>query len=958
MSSGDVTVGGSRWEKKFKGIIFLIAAADFVLIYALNRFTLILEIWIAVLAALFIGFFSYLILSLRILYPLSKRHERISQALLEAEQKSQSVFKTAANLIISLNENGIIIDCNSRIINILGYAPNQLMGESIMKIIHPEHTARARKSLRTIIMDQAVLNEELRMIKADGRVIDVSINSSSLKDRNGNLVMALWIIDDITERKKVEETLRLIRFSIDKSLDPVFWIGPDANFVSVNDAACAALGYTRTELLNLSIKDIDPEYSDEKWLLLWSRLKHEKSFTSESVLKTKAGRTFPVEIVVNFIDFEGREINCAFVRDITQRKRAEMELKAINEQLRTSIEHMPLAYILWDIEYKVIEWNRAAEKIFGFKREEVLGKALPGLVIPPQNQQMAGKVFRQLLEGVPSSFSYEDNNIQKDGSIISCNWLNMPLTGKDGEVFAVLSMVNDITEQIRIQRELRTANEKFKELTEMLPQTVFELDTRGYFTYANKHGIEFSGFSPQEIKAGVHASQLILAEEKERLEAILKKVLNGEKINGVEFTMKGRSGIKSSIAIFASPIVSGSNIVGVRGIAVDITETKRLQDLVSRAQKLEIAGRIAGQVAHDFNNLLGPLFAFPEFIKEALPDNSPAAGYLDHIEKAAEQMAEINKQLLTLGRRGHYNQVALNINDIVKQVLKDNWGNYKQLDVVLDLDDELGLFKGGAAQVARALTNLINNSCDAMDGKGKLTIKTENFHVDNLWSRYGKVPEGDYIKLTISDSGQGISETDMPHIFDPFFSTKSADNKSGSGLGLSIVHSVLEDHNGYIDVKSEPGKGSSFYLYFPMTLENIEIDDPSEIVSGGDEVIMVVDDDGLQRNVTTSLLKKLGYEVLEVESGEQAVEMIKSTSPDLILLDMMMYPGIDGAETFKRICEIKPGQKALIVSGYADSDKIDDAIKLGVGGFVGKPLSLKSLSGAIRKALSGKKVNI
>ena len=954
-------VDGRTRDKSKRGLFFAITISaiimvDFILIILLSRFTRLSIFWIAVVNSGILGIITFPILNLRFFKPLDKRHRRISEALLEAEQKSQSILKTAANLIISLNENGIIIDCNIRSVNILGYSPRGIIGEPITKIIHPDYLVRARKSLRTIVMDQTLLNEELKMVKRDGSVIDVSINSSSLRDRFGKFVMAIWIVDDITERKQVEESSRLLRFSIERSLDAVYWVGPDANLIHVNEAACKALGYSRDELLKMTVHDIDTLFTKDVWLPHWIDLRNRRSFMVETKHKTKSGRVFPVEIAVNYVEFEGKEYNCAFARDITERKRTETELRAVNEQLKTSIEQMPLAYILWDTGYRLMEWNRAAERIFGFKRQEVLGKQLPDLVIPFKYRFQADKIFQQLAEGVPSSFSMGNNNIRKDGVLISCNWHNTPLKGKDGRVFAVLSMVEDVTEQARVRKELKAVNEKFREITEMLPQAVFEIDMKGNFTYANRHGFEFSGYSPGETRKGLNAAELIAPDEREKLKAQQAKILRGEKVYGVEFVMRRKNGADANIVIFANPIFGGEHVIGARGIAVDITESKRLQDLISRAQKLEIAGRIAGQVAHDFNNLLGPLSAFPEFIRESLPPDSPAIDYLYHIEKAADRMAEINQQLLTFGRRGHYSHVPLNLNEIIRQTLSGIGSLPDTVRLKTDLADDLRQIKGGAAQISLLITNLINNACEAMENSGELLIKTENYYVDKLWSKYGRVPSGEYIKFTIADNGCGIDESVLPRIFEPFYTTKSAASKRGSGLGLSIVHSIVEDHGGYIDVKSEVGKGTSLYVYFPVSSENAASEDPGDVI-GGDEKILVVDDDALQREVTLCLLRKLGYDSSGVESGEKAVEFIKKNPQNLVLLDMVMDPGMDGAETYRKISRINPGQKAIIISGYADSDRIETALKMGVSGFVRKPLTLRTLSRAVRAALEGKKVN-
>jgi signal transduction histidine kinase/ActR/RegA family two-component response regulator/HAMP domain-containing protein len=385
----------------------------------------------------------------------------------------------------------------------------------------------------------------------------------------------------------------------------------------------------------------------------------------------------------------------------------------------------------------------------------------------------------------------------------------------------------------------------------------------------------------------------------------------------------------------------------------DITETKRLQALESRAERLETAGTIAGQVAHDFNNLLSPIVAYPEFIREDLPDDHSAHAYLDAIEEAGRKIAEINQDLLTMSRRGHYNLSVLDLNRVVQQSANEMELAAKSTTFKLDLCDDLMSVKGGEAQIHRMLTNLLVNAQDAMDNAGEITIKTENFYADDTSVAFGRVPKGEYVKLTVSDNGCGIPEDIIQNILDPFFSTKTADKKRGSGLGLSVVDAVMKDHGGYLDLVSQVDHGTSFFLYFPVTRDDVA-EDRLEPLVGGTELILVVDDDTIQRDVSLRLLTKLGYQATAVESGRAAVEFLRHNPQDLIVLDMVMPGGIDGTETYRRILEFAPCQKAIILSGFSESDRVLEAQRLGAGVFVRKPVTRKILASAVRSELSRK----
>lgn len=423
-----------------------------------------------------------------------------------------------------------------------------------------------------------------------------------------------------------------------------------------------------------------------------------------------------------------------------------------------------------------------------------------------------------------------------------------------------------------------------------------------------------------------------------------------------ELKVTTAKGNDRTVMVSASPRFDDQfNYIGIFAAIMDITELKELQKSNSRARRLENAGRIAGQIAHDFNNLLAPLTAYPELIKSELPADHPVLKYVDAILESAEKMADISQQLLTLGRRARYKIELLNPGEIIKEVLGVVQPTPETLIIDLDISPDLMGIKGGASQIHRAILNLVNNARDSMQDKGYLKIRAENYYLEKLGSKPEHVPTGEYVKLTVSDTGAGIPAEIMGRIFDPFFSGKTIDRERGSGLGLSVVHAIIEDHNGYIDVESTVGRGTSFFIYFPISRENLNLSTDDHMV-GGTEKILIVDDDPIQRDVALTLLKKLGYDASSAVSGEEAIDHIQKYRQELMIIDMIMPDGIDGVETYKRALEIKPGQQAIMMSGYSRAGKIEQAKELGIRVFVTKPLALKSLAIALRKELDKKAV--
>ena len=311
-----------------------------------------------------------------------------------------------------------------------------------------------------------------------------------------------------------------------------------------------------------------------------------------------------------------------------------------------------------------------------------------------------------------------------------------------------------------------------------------------------------------------------------------------------------------------------------------------------------------------------------------------------------------------MARRGVAVTEVVNLNDVIAQYLEspeyENLQSYHP-GVHLETHLEKGLLNilGSPTHLSETVMNLVSNAADAMPEGGKLSISMDNRYIDRPIKGYDDVKEGDYVVLTISDTGAGISPDDLDKIFEPFY-TKRKMGRSGTGLGMAVVWGTVKDHNGYIDVQSTEGKGTTFTLYFPVTREKLPEDDSHfavESYSGNGESILIVDDVEEQRNIASGMLKELGYSVVSVSSGEEAVEYLKTNKVDLLLLDMIMDPGMDGFNTYKQILELHPGQKAIMVSGFSETDRVEEVQSLGAGAYIRKPLLLEKIGIAVKGEL-------
>lgn len=377
----------------------------------------------------------------------------------------------------------------------------------------------------------------------------------------------------------------------------------------------------------------------------------------------------------------------------------------------------------------------------------------------------------------------------------------------------------------------------------------------------------------------------------------------------------------------------------------------------SRAESIEMATVVAGQIAHDFNNLLTPLLAYPELIRHDLPPDTPVAEYLEIIERTAEDMQRLTQQLLSLARRGRVGTDVFCPNEVIRQTIEAMRSSFVPgIQVTLELSENLSNIMGGRDQVRLVVENLVQNAVESMGASGVLTVRTENVYLDTPVGASTTLNVGEYVKLTVADTGTGILPEVRGRIFDPFFTTKKALKKRGAGLGLSIVHGLVRDHRGYIDLESEPGKGASFHVYLPVSRGSAATGFAVNLPRGNERVL-VVDDDAPQVEVLTSLLKLLGYQASGAASGEQALNLMRVEKKrfDLILLDMVMDMGIDGLETFREVRKIVPDQRVILMSGHAKiTQRVAKAQELGAGMYLRKPLSVQGLSQAVRDTLDAR----
>jgi PAS domain S-box-containing protein len=486
----------------------------------------------------------------------------------------------------------------------------------------------------------------------------------------------------------------------------------------------------------------------------------------------------------------------------------------------------------------------------------------------------------------------------------------------------------------------------------------------GKFIYVNPTAADTAGYGLDEM-VGLDLWQLVYPEDRDILwEKIQQRSAKDPANNRYEFRYITRKGNVRWLEMLVVPIVYEGEKT-ILGHGIDITERKKaeadkisLEKRLRTAEKMESLGMLAGGVAHDLNNVLGALVGYSELMLMEIRDGDPLRERVAKIMQSGQRAAEIIQDLLTLTRRGVKISEIINLNGMIRDCFslpefeKLNF-HYPDVKIHTDLDCNLLNIRGSLVHLSKTLMNLVSNAAEAIFGPGEIRIRTENRTVEKPIQGYDDIMPGDYVVLSVCDDGKGISSADIGKIFEPFY-TRKVMGRSGTGLGLAVVWGTVKDHNGYIDVKSHEGSGTAFTLYFPITRE-VSPEEPQEMDTsrfmGRGESILVVDDVPEQRELAENMLTKIGYHVHAVHSGEKAVVYLKTQKPDILLLDMIMAPGMDGLETYKKILEINPHQKAVIVSGFSETDRVQCALDLGIGSYVSKPYVLEKIGMAIRNEL-------
>lgn len=524
-----------------------------------------------------------------------------------------------------------------------------------------------------------------------------------------------------------------------------------------------------------------------------------------------------------------------------------------------------------------------------------------------------------------------------------------------------------ISEQLAATETLlRKSEGKYRSILEKMNEAYVEVDQGGRLSFFNDSLCRISGYSRAELEQR-RIAEFTRSRDFRKLVVRAGRTTSEEAIGTVyDFPITARDGATRHLDISFSQLHDEQNRwCGFHAVLFDVTEKivaerekRAIENQLARARRMESLGILAGGVAHDLNNILCGIVMYPDLLLLDCAEEGVLKTSLLEIKKSGEKAATVVQDLLTLSRRGVLVTDVVNLNAIVAEYLGSP--EYAQLNhsypgivVTTDLDPDLLNIEGGALPLYKSVMNLVLNSFEAIAPPGTVSLTTENRYLDLPLRGYDHVKSGEYVTLTVADTGAGISPEDRERIFEPFY-TKKIMGRSGTGLGMAVVWGTVKDHQGYILVESQLGKGSSMVLYFPASRRELSTSEPApgdRYPVGHGESILVVDDLPEQTTLISRMLERLGYRVHAVQSGEAAVEYLKTGAADLMILDMIMDPGLDGLDTYRLVKALRPQLRVIITSGFSETHRVREALLLGAGPYVKKPYRMERLARIVHEAL-------
>ena len=726
-------------------------------------------------------------------------------------------------------------------------------------------------------------------------------------------------------------------------------------FVDLNDQLSRMLGYERREIVGMPVMRCVAEDSRE---LVGTTLHSTNDVPCEYVALRKDGSAFPVEMQSGASEVGGRVVRAMAIRDISDRKRAEREIRDAKEFAEAVLGSLPGTFYVFDEQLRLTRWNRNFEKVSGYTAEELPGKHAFDFIDEKDREATVKKIEEAFVHGTAV---LEANTLTKSGTIpylFNALWSNL------GGKRYVLGTGLDISDRKRAEERLRRSEELFRLAFETAPDALAITDLEsGIFVDVAPSFSDIFGYSKDEVIGKSSLDLHIWADVHVRDEMV--RCLAGK---GFVRNLEARFRTKDGELL--TGLFSGNTLIldgesRILSVVKDITDLKRaeeerlrLERQVQHAQKLESLGVLAGGIAHDFNNILTSILGNADLGLMRISPLAPARNNLEEIKKGALRAAGLANQMLAYSGKGRFELKSIDLSVMVREMAKlCHVSISKKARLTYDLADDLPLVEVDVNQIQQIVMNLITNASESLGQEnGVISLSTASMFCDRryldsvseeLQSIYEEpLPEGVYVSLEVSDTGCGMDLETQKKVFDPFFTTKF----SGRGLGMAAVRGIVCGHKAAVKIYSEVGKGTTFKVLFPAAkdqvvsrMQNAYDDDLYQVWHG--EVVLVADDEATIRDIAKEMLEAIGLSVLTASDGNQAVEVFKDNADTIscVLLDLTM-PGLDGTQVFHEMRRIRPDVKVILCSGYNEQDATQRFVDKKLAGFIQKPYSMDKLT--------------
>ncbi|MBN1570573.1 MAG: PAS domain S-box protein [Acidobacteria bacterium] len=891
---------------------------------------------------------------------LAKKHEQLERILHHTQDRFQKIFHASSNMMaITTVQDGRIIDLNEASAGLGGHKREELIGA-----LSAEHNLWADAKQREMVVqtlrkEGRVHNFEVDFIGEEGEIRKVLFSADPIVVDGESCLLGTSV--DVTAREKEEAALRKseekYRMLVENSLLGVT-ISQEDRFIFCNSAFALISGYSIEELLSLRDVNMLCHPDDREFIYKLRRAGMSGKPTLRGVecrLIRKDGEERWIETYASPIEYNGKPAAQCTHRDITERKQTENALRDSEERFRLIAESIDEVFWIFDPGKQAITYvSPIYERIWGSSRDNFFDLQNPLLdPIHPEDRERVLASISMAKAG--QLLHYEHRIVRPDGEIRHMRIKGFPVYDKGGKIRLYIGVGEDVTESKRAQAALNESREYLNQIINHIGDSVFVKDRRHRFVLVNEAFRRFFASPTENYDGQLNLDRL----PKELAASILEdeeKVFLTGKESITEDILKDSKGNVHVLMTRKSLLTDKSGNQQIIGVQRDITEYKQLEAQLMQAQKMEAIGVLAGGVAHDFNNLLNVINGYSELILGELPPDDPVRKDIEQIKNAGKRAAELTSQLLAFGRKQILKPELLDLNDVIarmssmlRRLIAED------IEFVVSTKSDLGLIHADPGQMQQIVMNLAINARDAMPLGGKLVIETANVDLAEPYAqRRQMVPEGPYVMLAISDNGIGMDEATRERVFEPFFSTKQ--KGKGTGLGLSTVYGIVKQSGGFIWVYSEPGRGTTFKIYFPKAEGALVGRKEEELLKPdlrGSETVLLVEDEMAVKELAARILREQGYNVLEASNGTEALRIAQEYAGEihLIVTDVVM-PGFSGKALVSRLESARPDIKALYISGYTDDAIVHHGILDSHVEFLQKPFTGGRLVRKVREVLN------